>query len=225
MPSCALRPWPSRLVDRFAKRVTAARLDLTTPGGKIILKTFHPVQFYVGKATATGRYLPTPHFPPSLTTFAWVGPGAGSMKAYPTRLGLLKLLTRRPAPACRGSFDFTVVLRSKRDGNNRQRMNRQVLPVKQFHVGRVTYNCEDAHQASARLASHIAVNSPDSNCFARSLPVSCRAVCSPSRNNCSSGISRTSHGFSNLSIVGAACPFSNQESRQRSKPQRRSTST
>jgi hypothetical protein len=65
------------------------------------------------------------------------------------------------------------VLPSKRDGNNRQRMNRQVLPVKQFHVGCVTCNCEDTRHASARLALHIAVDSPDSNCFARSLPVSC----------------------------------------------------
>jgi hypothetical protein len=86
---------------------------------------------------------------------------------------LIKIADKKTCANLQTCFDFTIVLPSKCAGNNRQRMNRQVLPVKQFHVGLVMCNCEDTRQAPARLALHIAVNSPDSNCFARSLPVSC----------------------------------------------------
>ena len=85
---------------------------------------------------------------------------------------LIKIADKKTCANLPTGFDFTVVLPSKYDGNNWQRMNRQVLAVKQFHVGRVTCNCEDTGQAPARLALHIAINSPDSNCFARSFPVS-----------------------------------------------------
>jgi hypothetical protein len=86
---------------------------------------------------------------------------------------LIEIADNKTCANLQTSFDFTVVLPSKYDGNSWQRMNRQVLPVKQFHVEPVTCNCEDTRQAPARLALHIAINSPDSNSFARSFPVSC----------------------------------------------------
>jgi hypothetical protein len=91
---------------------------------------------------------------------------------------LIKIADKKTCANLQTSSDFTVVLPSKYDGNNWQRMNRQVLPVKQFHVERVTCNCEGNRQAPAWLALHIAVNSPDSKRFAGSFPVPCRVnVC------------------------------------------------
>jgi len=126
---------------------------------------------------------------------------------------LIKVADKKTCANLQTSFDFTVMLPSKCHGNNWQRMNRQVLPVKQFHVRDVAYNCEDTRQASARLALLIAVNSPDSNCFARSLPRRLVVRSVRHRGTTDRAESRASHSISNLSIVGTARPFSNHESR------------
>jgi hypothetical protein len=47
---------------------------------------------------------------------------------------LIKIADKKTCANLQTSFDFTVVLPSRYHGNNWQRMNRQVLPVKQFHL-------------------------------------------------------------------------------------------
>jgi hypothetical protein len=49
---------------------------------------------------------------------------------------LIKIADKKTCANLQTSFDFTVVLPSKCDGNNWQRMNRQVLPVKRQDTGR-----------------------------------------------------------------------------------------
>jgi len=51
---------------------------------------------------------------------------------------LIKIADKNTCANLQTSFDITVVLPARGHGNNWQRMNRQALPVKQFHVGRAT---------------------------------------------------------------------------------------
>ena len=77
---------------------------------------------------------------------------------------LIKIADKKTCANLQTSLDLTVVLPSKCDGNNWQRMNRQVLPVKQFHF-------ENVNRSSNRCRKNI-------SCEIQPFRSGCRCYCS-----------------------------------------------